>query len=1489
MDLNLQLTINRLGPDYSGTGKPYYSLVLTAGFGDEASVTDDSTAAYLQPWNWTLGSMVVKNAKDSSSLTPTGTARTEFKNLDLLKKRLTRELVSYQAAAIKQNFVLPAVDQPQKVTISGNSLKSDRKWHAFLSHTATLPDGVATALNLAAFFWLDQEPAQDAILLAAPVLTIGSVTYTPGQYALSNGAYVWQYTSSLASDPVAVKAGLMPASPLPGSVGDSIIDLRKLLPAQMIVKDSDWQRQLAEALTPAFDGPQLILGFCRSKTITEAAIKAAAPPLAAAITSELKGTLDPKRKSPDGHSIRESVLLAVASRLKIQYPFNSGQVNYNIATPDIASLSGIPRLQEALERAWNQLAAPDQFAQKLVELWQVAYPQVFTDHPDFRQALLDELAGRQAHSQLVMEEVGARWTKIVPTDKPSKPKEEVADLFQTVLAQAQDFAASIWNGGPLADVAKDVVCCVFLTKADNPVPQPPAQLSTDSSAEGITVQVDSLAALPVTGDADDFHRLLSGALLFIRRTAPASGAAADWRCANLVSLAWLDENHEQILLQNSDGTASFVGVAPSRFQYSQGMRNAFLTYNGHPLVAQSPWSRFSQQPATYISANGDPLGQLGSVIDYLNPYRKSGDKLERLAYSTAQDSYDIALAYVGTAGNLPAEAAAAASPATFRMPGPQELTPTKVPFRRTAPVGGLRVEPLTRSAADAFPPPIPDGVVPRHQPLDKDDGNTVYQPEHHPLVLLIPPAPASAAIDPWLRATNRLPSTTAFSLFPPTVDVKVWDRWQPDTSNLEQVLIDYHQLLEDQKQGLRLLEVPYPDDPAVAGFTISLARPDGSGTPPPPISDSFQPSAATYPGLAKFQRPPVKVTISSVIGQPTLTGTAKLGIAVGIPAGEIWQLDVQPVYTGQDRFKTPPDPVAAMVSITVEVARPLFTSDTERTELCSELFGSLKATFDSTNVLTLKADAIGKPFQLDLNKVEVSVQQWLWDGRPLYEADTDGRLCIPRRSGFPFYSIGAWSKSDFPADGMLFGTRRDSDAVIHSTFVNYSGATKTQVFSRDLTSLQGAQYFRFAVRAFSRYAPLLRSDHFLDSSIPSDLKSPKRWVRHVVPCRYNQLVPKPAIQLILPITESLTALDAAGGADPAGSYPGFLVALQESWYDPKTAGMAQFLESEIIQVAFPDNPDERRYQFGPDPLIDMSDDPYGDFTINLPRPEGPIGSTFDDSGSPAPEFTKCSFFQAAPTFPSLPEVDSSHPSNDLSFHFLKIRFRRVIVLGGRECDCPASPPAPGNTYEVRQRIQSDWSDAHWAQVLPAANRWRCQFFEWDAAHKPAWGDVQWLNLTALAPTKMPLAWSLTDRSFKWNGRLVYPLCTARAPIAAGSDGAAPTDARFSLFLIVSRVVTDVFGSHDQESFETLFPLNSPASISWNAEWRPHLVRIAEVQHRGALDISGDDVMAKFTEALFPSRKLYAGWTMDQAANTIDNSADAKARIVRISPPVPVQP
>src|SRR5207248_1980442 len=125
----------------------------------------------------------------------------------------------------------------------------------------------------------------------------------------------------------------------------------------------------------------------------------------------------------------------------------------------------------------------------------------------------------------------------------------------------------------------------------------------------------------------------------------------------------------------------------------------------------------------------------------------------------------------------------------------------------------------------------------------------------HPLILLLPPP--AGGVDPWIRSNPSFPSSlTQFLLSPPTVDIKVWDRWQPTTGDLAQVLADHYNRLSQQQLGFQLDLSPYPDEPAVTGFIVSVSRVDGAAGQLDPLAVTFATSTSAA-GLGKFQKPGV--------------------------------------------------------------------------------------------------------------------------------------------------------------------------------------------------------------------------------------------------------------------------------------------------------------------------------------------------------------------------------------------------------------------------------------------------------------------------------------------------------------------------------------------------------------------------------------------------------------------------------------------------------
>src|SRR6185295_1969154 len=173
----------------------------------------------------------------------------------------------------------------------------------------------------------------------------------------------------------------------------------------------------------------------------------------------------------------------------------------------------------------------------------------------------------------------------------------------------------------------------------------------------------------------------------------------------------------------------------------------------------------------------------------------------------------------------------------------------------------------------------------------------------------------------------------------------------------------------------------------------------------------------------------------------------------------------------------------------------------------------------------------------------------------------------------------------------------------------------------------------------------MQRDISLDSR-KAKAREAERWQRLVVKCRWNQEVPIPVIKFICPMTQA---------ASPNDDTPGFLVVLDESWYRDSLGGLADKFEADIVRVALPDDPSESRYEFGPDPVIDMREDVFIGSRIELPELVGAIGYTFDTDTS-APLFVQSSFVVPAP------RIDGQVA--DLWWHFNKVRFRRSFDPDG---------------------------------------------------------------------------------------------------------------------------------------------------------------------------------------------------------------------------------
>ena len=247
-----------------------------------------------------------------------------------------------------------------------------------------------------------------------------------------------------------------------------------------------------------------------------------------------------------------------------------------------------------------------------------------------------------------------------------------------------------------------------------------------------------------------------------------------------------------------------------------------------------------------------------------------------------------------------------------------------------------------------------------------------------------------------------------------------------------------------------------------------------------------------------------------------------------------------------------------------------------------------------------------------------------------------------------------------------------------------------------------ARYYRFSVRVWSRYAPLLpENKRFLSMSHPEPEKG---WRRLYIPCRVADTLPVPKVKLILLLTDSvpLSILEGDAGKEEQLTHgsAGLLVVLDEPWY--QFGGIGEHLEAEVAQVTETRTDEANRkvdyFQIGPDPILGLPElDADGSqyqsqkYDVSFPELRGPVGHTHDlnDEGA---LFTATSFIIRPPDRELRRGQSGPMPANDLAWFMAKIRLRRVVHLSGGNSSFP--PPNCPEDCGPLDRMQ-------WVQFVPS--------------------------------------------------------------------------------------------------------------------------------------------------------------------------------------------
>lgn len=1096
-----------------------------------------------------------------------------------------------------------------------------------------------------------------------------------------------------------------------------------------------------------------------------------------------------------------------------------------------------------------------------------------------RDRLRQVLSGFQLRKRLLLGNVGIAWRSLTARfDQPDAFKEGVATALEEYIKgrAGEDVPANLYRRyrprltAPLAipDSLTD-----FLKSfgrrfvAERILPQPEPKDNADGTAEALVLQLDAVMrkddGAATSADQEDEFRRLGGFGVLLKRL----DGRRLWTCLNLA----------EVLVKGEldPGVRGSIPV-PVRLQYRNGVRQVLVSYRNQPLVAESPAAAFSQaremRPLPREAQDGgeQPEDASWPLLSFRNPYgvNETAPRLEELLYGK---SYDAAIFLLGTASNLPRELCGSVSgmriPWLFNLPDapifPDGTHVQRFDHKRLNEIGSVRLEPPAARARSVAAqddmgrlgiPSIPPDVRPLARslmPAEAAPSDTAPN-RRTPLILLAPPEqPSPPALKSPPLWNEEAPRVFEFVARPPSVDVRIWEAWVGDGSNPRfdlngriHVWSKFHEF-NDAAQGddKRLLPDATIDDPAVVGLTFRLTRiypstPTAPQTAQVPVTQTAGPNGSD---LKFVQADGVPVRIESFLpagSNPETSLTVPEGtkrVEIKVKVGEIWRLEITPTLSADasDKFHSSLLSTAAKPTLLdIEVAAPFPTDNDSR----ERLHRALRANhlFEPGRDL-VQAHLEQVDFKDLIHRVEVLVQRWRWDGRPVQHFPFDpstGRVEIDPATGkpkppvytFPFKDVNAAGELRDIHDGVLFGARESSDYLLSATQVDFATtppATVAPLYERELTGSPGALYYRFGVRIFSRYAGMMRRDFSLDSRQAARGQA-ERWRRLVVKSRYDRDVPRPVVKLIVPLTQ------AAGGRHT----PGLLVVLDEQWYLDSLGGLAEVLVTDVVRSARPDLPEDLRYELGPDPILDMSEDPIFGSNISFPQPVGAIGYTFD-TDTLAPLFHKAAFILPPPVI-TMPE--GAGDERDLSYHFLKLRFRREINPDGL---------APGTDGRPPVSRESLWTEPVWVQLLPAANRFRVR-----RGTTEMMADVTTLSFD-------PEAAEFLDGE----GKKVIPL-------PAGGDD------RLNLYILFTRSVPDAFGREGQESYVDFVNFDKRREVEVSKR-RGARTRLIEVQYR----VPGGKTLCELGdifELLFPS---------PEQTPQGPRPRDARARVTRISPPI----
>ncbi len=919
-----------------------------------------------------------------------------------------------------------------------------------------------------------------------------------------------------------------------------------------------------------------------------------------------------------------------------------------------------------------------------------------------------------------------------------------------------------------------------------------------SVAEGLTVEVRPPRFVPRGEGLPEEDEGVAGYGMLLRRSDPG----AEWR---LPALAHLEVGGKELFRS---------AVVPEKLYVRSALLQGLLTYDDGPATAQRQ-RLFLHHGARPPAGEKDP--PITSPVAYRSPFGAADELLPPLVDGR---TYDVAVFRVALSGALPPEVAASDSatgeiiPWKLREPTDRkralELTEFKqASYFRSVQVGSVSLfggapGPGESSCRPAVFP-LPRGIEPLAGRLLA--GSAPESLEDQRSIAVLCPGEEGEL---W---RGDVVSAFEFLVQPPRTDVWTWTRYarnrrdgQPIATRAqrEAVLAEVLRASDesssangDPTQGER---VPLPDDPAVSAIEFQLR--DGRPGPHPVLSTLSYDLPVRVDGaekVAEFNRKPIACRVEVKAGEITsaaLTRTNAGGVLLSLTVPpaltengprriELFRLSIRPVVPANERswfLQTLRNRLETPVDVYVEVpAPPPLDSSSLHTAL------SLKWE-EPGEKLRCELNASGWPpaARESFTRYETGIQNWRWDGRPLEHEGEEGW-----KPGFRF-DMDLGSPQSRADEALLFAGRDPSDMSIVERHGDAVSGGTVPLHTLDLSSRPGAQYVRACVRAYSRYESILRARSSVQSLEAGDGPGPSRWKRHIVPCRYRGEVPVPALKVLVPLTRTIP-----GGGGLA--HAGLLAVLDEGFFDPLMAGLAEGLEAQVVG-------------WGPDVVFHPLDDagPGGTLALSI---RGPFGFTFD-SDTLAPEFRRagCVF-----------EVQDEEISR-WEDPFLWLRIRRTIEM-------------PGGVVRV-----STWTPPAVVQLQRPANRWLVRD---EADEEARWVDVSSLGCSAEKGLEFRAAGKKVEvqaRGIAASGRvsLWYLLLRASANlfrsrgelaisdfVPADPTPSVPPEAA-AIRLVEVQTVDGVSPSKTYEQLQKkMFPDLTDSAVGWGPEAHARVIRISD--------------------------------------------------------------